>query len=99
VLLGLYFRITVSENPVVSDLSLCLPNHRTVQHPRERRRAWILSIGAIAIVIGTIVFGDHAPDPSKCDPGSSARFVVTQVTSPSTITPGCFGPGPKHSSR
>jgi len=84
----------------VSDLSLCVPNHHAVQHTREGRRARIISmagaVAAIAIVIGAII-GDHAPDRSKCDPEFGPFF--TPTTSPTTITLGCFGPGPKHGPR
>jgi hypothetical protein len=71
-----------------------------VLHPHERRRAPIISIISIifgAILIGAGMFGDHAPDPSKCDP--EFRPFVTQTVSPTTITLGCFGPGPKPSPR
>jgi len=79
-------------------------SHYTAHYQRAQWRALIMPgistvIIAIMLSIGTAMFGDHPPEPNKCDP--EFRHIVTPVTSPGDITLWCFDPGdgPKHSPR
>src|SRR5277367_4495233 len=66
-----------------------------------RRHPWIVRIafGALGLGIIASMFGDHAPDPNRCDPGSSAPFALTQTATPSTFTLGCPPSGVTYSIR
>jgi hypothetical protein len=76
----------------------CTIGHRAVRHQGERRRARIISvIGAIAIVIGAIIWGHHPPDPSSCKPDLSR--VVTQTASPISVGLGCFDPSQRNNAK
>jgi hypothetical protein len=57
----------------------------------ERRRIISLAFGIAAIGLSLVasIFGEHAPDPNRCDPGSLAPFAFTQTASPQTFTLGC----------
>lgn len=77
----------------------CTTTYSAVPHPRERRRAWIItSVVASAMIFLASIFGWHPPDPPSCDPESPARFIVTQTATP-TVASLCFDPGPKHNFR
>lgn len=57
----------------------------------ERRRiiTVVSALGAVGISLLANIFGDHASDPSRCDPGQSPPFALTQTATPSAFTLGC----------
>ena len=71
------------------------PGRREAAHGSDDSA--ISALRRSAIAIGASIFGEHSPDPNKCDP--DFRPFVTQTVSPTTITLGCSGPGSKHSPR
>jgi hypothetical protein len=72
-----------------------------VPHPRDRRRAWIISIViAVGLSLLASIFGWHPPDPKSCDPElPQAGFVFTQTATPTTLTLGCPGSGQSSAAR
>lgn len=65
-----------------------------------RRRPWTtcIAVGMLGLGLIASIFGEHAPDPNRCDPGASALFAFTQTASPQTFTLGC-PPGVKYTVR